>query len=181
MQIDKVKKLLNIFYLYETEYAFCIKKGKLAGYIGKSLVEENLSDLDRLKSLNEDPLQLVQKIEDIEDALRIFEKYAVKKDDKTLFPVVNMELEFVGLWGRKELLLSWDKIPQVTKWIPGENEKTASNIDENSGENSENNTQIKIKIEKRTGNTEPEKNSSNIENEYKKKIYWSNGCYGINK
>ncbi|MDH5719520.1 MAG: hypothetical protein OEZ13_02755 [Spirochaetia bacterium] len=165
MEIDKIKKLLRFFFFYETEYLFFIKKGKLTGVIKKSIIEENLSDLDRLKEINDEPEKIILEITDLEEALEIYEKYAVKQEEKLVFPVVNSEFELTGLWGRKEIIQSWENIPSIKKWNPAEDEKKQP---------------IKIKIEKKTEETKNDKRAATtesytkLENEYKKKIYWSN-------
>ena len=109
--------ILKIFYEYSVEVLIYIEKGKFKGIIAKQDIVEALSDIDVIRS-DEDEIPL-REVDSIETLLELHQKFHCLDDDKNkVLPVVNRNKEFVGLWGRSQILKAYESLPSISAWQP---------------------------------------------------------------
>jgi len=116
MEPDTLTKLLRIFYKHSVEYIIYIIQGKITGIINKQDVVNMMSDLSIVSDIDQDIP--VTKINDLEEVLDIHHKYGIIQDSNKVIPVVNAKNEFVGTWGRAEIIQAYENIAEVKTWKP---------------------------------------------------------------
>ena len=112
------KDIIKTFFKYSTAILFVSHNNKVTSYIKKIDINQILSDIETSKKEEAIPLHPINSLENI---LEMYEKYAQKKDDKFIIPVLNIHYEFIGLWSRTDMIqnyqqkesLSHDTSPQA--------------------------------------------------------------------
>ncbi|MDH5716117.1 MAG: helix-turn-helix domain-containing protein [Spirochaetia bacterium] len=148
MENHILKNLLKLFYYFSIDYIFYIEKGLLKGFFYKRDIEEKLSDLDEVKSFNNKIDTILNKLQNLETALEIHQSFSFLYEENKVIPIVNSNIEVVGLWGRKEIIQSWENMPQIKKWSPLKisDKEIIKSKDDDSKESQQEESGKKIKI-----------------------------------